>query len=31
MGDHFTPNYVYVDDIPRSPAGKFETFRCEIP
>ena len=30
MGSHFVPHFVYLDAIPRSPVGKFETFRCEI-
>jgi hypothetical protein len=30
MGSHFVPRFVYLDAIPRSPVGKFETFRCEI-
>jgi len=26
----FQVRFVYVDDIPRQPSGKFEVFRCEI-
>ncbi len=28
--DEFDVRFVYVDEIPRSPTGKFEDFRCEL-
>jgi len=31
LGDSFRIDFNYVTHIPRSPSGKFEDFRCEIP
>lgn len=31
IGHAFAIDFVYVDDIPRGPGGKFEDFRCELP
>lgn len=30
LGHPFEVNLVYCDDIPRSPGGKFEDFKCEV-
>jgi len=30
VGHRFDVAFLYVDEIPRSPSGKFEEFRCEV-